>query len=357
MMIPTDQDILATAADTLGGLPGAKVARLKTGDPRLLHGVRPDGRIDLVLETGRHRLLAEVKRSIKGREGAIIHQILTMQQHLGVPVVLVTPHVPRPMGERLARQGVNFADCAGNAHLRLPHHTVLILGKPAPRAHLRQRQRVAVTTAWMRIAYAFLTRPDHPWTTRKLQKATGVAIGHAAELMAGLRNQGLVRRAAKRGPHVALDPPRLAQRWVEEYGAALRPRLMLGTYAPLHDDLEGLVERWKAAVLAPGRWALTGTWGARQLVGFYAGDRLALFVEPPAHRWAQTLGIVPDDRGPVTLLAPVAPLQWEDTTAPPLPVAPPLLVYTELLYLGEERAREQAQLVARAHLKELVGGD
>lgn len=92
-------------------------------------------------------------------------------------------------------------------------------------------------------------------------------------------------------------------------------------------------------------------------MGSYTGDRLALFVEPPVHRWLQGLDVVPDDHGPVTLLAPVAPLQWEDTTAPPLPVAPPLLVYAELLHLWEERAREQAQLLARAHLKELVGGD
>jgi hypothetical protein len=209
----------------------------------------------------------------------------------------------------------------------------------------------------MRIAYAFLARPEHPWTTRTLQKATGVAIGHAAELVARLRNDGLVRRAARRGRQLALDPRRLAHRWVEEYGAALRPHLVLGTYAPLRGNLDGVVEGLEARGQAPGRWALTGTWGAYQLVGFYTGDRLALFVEPPAHRWLQGLGVVPGAQGPVTLLAPVAPLQWEDTTAPPQPVAPPLLVYAELLYLGEERAREQAQLLARAHLKELIGGD
>lgn len=280
-----------------------------------------------------------------------------MQQHLAVPVVLVTPHIPRQMGERLATQGINFVDCAGNVHLRLPHHTILILGKPAPRAHARRRPRTAVTAAWMRIAYAFLAQPEQPWTTRTLHKATGVAIGHAAEMVAGLRTEGLVRRAAKRGRQLTLDPRRLAHLWVEEYGAALRPHLVLGTYAPLRGDLEALVERMKAWEQAPGPWALTGTWGAYQLVRFYTGDRLALFVEPPAHGWVQALGIVPDDRGPVTLLAPVAPLQWEDTTTPLLPVAPPLLVYADLLYIGEERARQQAQLLARAHLRELISGD
>jgi hypothetical protein len=209
----------------------------------------------------------------------------------------------------------------------------------------------------MRVAFAFLARLEHPWTTRALQKATGVAVGRAAELVAGLRNEGLVRRAAKRGPHLVLDPPRLAHRWVEEYGAVLRPHLVLGTYAPLRGNLDGVVKGLNAWGGVPGRWALTGTWGAYQLVGFYTGDRLAMFVEAPAHHWLQGLGVVPDEQGPVTLLAPVAPLQWEDTKTQLLPVAPPLLVYAELLYLGEERAREQAQLVARAHLKELVGGD
>jgi hypothetical protein len=101
---------------------------------------------------------------------------------------------------------------------------------------------------------------------------------------------------------------------------------------------------------------LGGTWGADALVRFYRGARLVLHVDPPAHAWIEPLRIVPDDRGPITLLAPVVPRMWEHAipTAEG-PVAPPLILYAELRADPDPRAQELAVELARK-FPEVSGG-
>lgn len=386
--VHAQRDILADAVAALKRIPGlglttVTIHREPRGKP-----LRFDAEVEMLVGRRRERFLVEVKEFLRGKEAlAWIREARWRAEQAGRAFLLVTRYCPGPTAERLANEGVNFLDTVGNVNLRAGNLVVFVTARKAPRGVAEgTAEGPLATPGGLRIIYLTLTEPEREWKVGELATAAGHPLGWTHTIIRGLERTGLVRRTRPRGPIVVMDYDKLLARWIADYPVVLRPKLELGRFAPLGEGapieildeapnlmvppetptevvhrapnimgteigaftINAVANRVRDAA-GPGRHlALGGTWGADALVHFYRGPRLVLHADPPARTWVRPLRIIPDERGPITIFAPVAPAMWAHLVQTPVgPVAPPLLLYAELRADPDPRAQELAVELAR----------
>ncbi len=157
---------------------------------------RADAMIGLRFGGRRLRYLAEVKRGLRPATlGAVIHQL---RAYGGIPL-LVTDHVTPPLADALRAQGVEFIDAAGNAFLNQPPLLIFVKGqRPADEGVALERGRAFQPTG-LQVLFALVARPEfvaRPY--REIAAAAGVAHGTVGWVMAELPGLGYLAKVGGR---------------------------------------------------------------------------------------------------------------------------------------------------------------
>lgn len=226
----------------------------------------------------------------------------------------------------------NFIDIAGNAFLDQPPMLVWIKGEKhtplaAPRA-LRTFQ-----ASGLQILFGLICNPE--WVKlpyRELAKLTGVAHDTVGWVMAELPKLGFVTEM--KGKRVLEQRERLLQQWAEFYPRVLRPRLPLGRYRTealaLFDTLD------------PARYGVTlgGETAAARMTGYLRPGTATLYAEKVDPRLVLDMRLRPDPEGNVEILR-----RFWTFDAPDPALAPPPLVYADLMATADGRCMETAKLI------------
>jgi hypothetical protein len=163
-------------------------------------------------------------------------------QHAGLlpefPRLLVGERIAARDAERWVATGQNFADAAGNANLDLPGLMVRVLGRrgkthePAA-ARLEAREWRGPT---LRLLFHLLCEPtlvERP--IRHLAGWTDVAPGTVVRMFEELEAAGCLLRPTPRTRRF-VPTQELRDRWIGDFVRRLRPRLLLGRFAPTAPD-------------------------------------------------------------------------------------------------------------------------
>lgn len=307
-----------------------------------------DGKLEITTPHGRFELLIEAKRSYLS--GSSVNQLLAWLNHLRIdqkqPIILLARHIPRQAAEALIESKVNFVDDAGNVHLELgARYNWTAIGLPAPEPVSKRRP---ASPAQLQLLFQFVTYPESVnWPVRRLEPAAGISKSKAAQARHQMITEGLLTHAGKRyqiGPTSLL-----ADRLILGYAQVLRPKLILGTFRPAEKTAESFLSRLGKEVPTGVRYSLSGGPAADLLQHFYRGPEITLFLKPSSRAIAQQLRLLPDREGPITILSAFGDLVfWERQEHHML--APPWLIYTELLNSRDPRAHEAAQELRRKFL-------
>ena len=300
-----------------------------------------DGKIDVQTPAGHFHLLVEAKRSFLTRSA--VNQLLAWVKQVGTgkphQVILLARHIPRPVAERLIEAQVNFADDVGNIHLALgDRYNWTVVGKPPSE---RVSERRPISAAQLQLLFQFVTHPDSAnWPVRRLELAAGISKSKAAQARQQLVAEGLL---TSKGRKYQLGPKNLlAERLSSGYAQVLRPKLLIGRFRFNEKTAELFLARLRNSTPSAVRYALTGGPAADLLQHFYRGPEVPMFLEPSSRRTAQELRLLPDSEGPVTLLRAFGEMVfWQERDNRML--APPWLIYAELLNSSDPRAHEAAQ--------------
>ena len=129
----------------------------------------------------------------------------------------------------------------------------------------------------------------------------------------------------------------------------VRPRLVMGRFHTNDPGAEAREDRIERELGETTTWAWGGGAAAMRLTGYYRGPDTVLHLEHPLPNVGNRLKAIPAEDGPLIILGVPGRVAFEG--AKPRTVHP-LLVHTELLATGNERAREAAQEVWSRYLAE-----
>lgn len=293
---------------------------------------------------GEHTLRAEIKRTHLTR--AIVDGLLARARPLAKRGwILFAPYVGRKIGGWLRENHTNYLDAAGNCYLTIDKdYLALVEGKRPERKGPAER---GVRGPGHQVLFAILARPDLlNAPVRNLAEAAGVGKTAAAEMLTRLESEGLI--GADRQERRLLQARVVLDRWLAGYTALVRPRLLLGRFRTNDPDAEALEGRIEHELADTVQWAWGGGAAAMRLTGYYRGADTVLHLAEPVQNLGKRLKAIPAEGGPLIVLRVPGPVALEGIK--PRTVHP-LLVYTELLAAGAERAREAAEEVATRYLK------
>ena len=338
------KELFKRCIETLEGLPFVEEATLlaETGG----RDQRADGRLRIITPHATKELHIEAKQTHLTR--TIVDGVLARMARYGdKPWILFALHVGRPLARYLDEQGANFVDPAGNCRLQIGRrHVAKIEGRPPRRLPLHGR---GMGKAGTQILFALLVRPallNAP--VRTLAGAAGVAPATAADRLVRLREDGLIHGTTPNGR--ITEPRRFFDLWLKCYETLLRPKLLIGRYRMKAVDPEETEARIEETLGKKLHWAFGAGAAAYRLTGFYRGPETVIHVEPADLDIAKRLRALPAEDGPLTLLRPPGPLAFEGV----LPrTVTPQLVYAELLFAGDKRAREAAVELQRKYPEQL----
>jgi hypothetical protein len=291
--------------------------------------LRADATIGLRLDGRRLRYLAEVRRGLRPATlGAVIHQL---RARTGNPL-LVTDHVTPPLADALRAQGVEFIDAAGNAFLNQPPLLIFVKGQRRAGQEATLERGRAFQATGLQVLFALLARPGlvaRPY--REIATAAGVAHGTVGWVMAEL--PGLGHLANVGGRRRLINGERLLDRWTEAYARTLRPRLLLGRF---RGDMKVLLNpaHWPDGLLVGGEVA------AARLTGHLRPGTATFYGQVIHPKALLKLVLKADAGGNVDFRR-----RFWDFPGEPVRLTPTLLVYADLLAIGDARCLETAQLL------------
>lgn len=270
------------------------------------------------------------------------------------PAVLFTPYVSMEAGQQLRRQGLCYADAAGNAWLHHPAADLYILiegrprppkAKPAAGTGAGAATGRAFRKSGLRVLFHLLNEPGlagQPYRT--IAERTDTPVATVGLIMVDLQQQGYL---VGQEPRQLRRRDELIRRWVEGYGDTLRPRLPPLRYRWVDAPLAAA--DWQHLLLRADMW-----WGGEPaahllLDGYLRPEFFTLYSTATQPALMRHLRVVPDPLGTVEVRPPFD--QRLSATTPDGHCVPPLLVYADLLLSGDARNRETAQKLYARYLQ------
>lgn len=264
------------------------------------------------------------------------------------PFLLVTGYVHPEAATRLHDSGIQFIDTVGNAFVNQPPVLIFVRGNRP------EKEETAVPAArlfkgvGLKIAYLLLCRPelaDRPY--RELADMTDVALGTVNGTMAELIQKGFILDMGKKGKKL-LDGKALFERWIAAYPDYLKAKLLLGRF-------RGDGDWWKEVQLDPALAQWGGEVAAAKLTGYLKPGTVTLYANK--NRLTDLVianRLKKDPHGNVEILERFWPprknFREGDTVHP-------ILIYADLVAIGEQRTMETARMIYEQHLDRHFGQD
>lgn len=322
-----------------------------------------DGEVTIKTKGGTYHYLFEVKAHL--RPQAIHHLLIRANADRkrwgkATELLLLADYVNPLLADQLKSAGVNFIDTAGNLFLkRAPELYLYVQGKKPPVSQKDKPTRLFQPSG-LTLLFGLLIEPEsvnHPY--RHLASVNGVALGTVGWVKRDLKEQGYLEPIGKDRFRL-IRRKELLDRWVQGYASRLRPKLFVGEYRDLTNNLDTVVKTFRRHMLEQGMsWCATGGFGADDIIHHYQGNTLTLFVE----FWRQDEALkglkwFPVSGGPITILKSFSPRVFQMSGSQQrTPVAHPLSIYAELLHHGTDRDLETARLIYKKYLEESIAKD
>jgi hypothetical protein len=250
----------------------------------------------------------------------------------------------RGQGDFLVENKINFIDLRGNCYLNLGDRYVARIqgqrGQQQPTAR-------ALRTPSYQVLFTILAEPSLlSAPVRALASASGASRQAVVTLQERLSELGHLVKGPRGYFWAPAGMRRALDLWLAGYATSVRPSLLVGTYRTQDIDPSALEMRIAPILDKCGEWRWGGGAAAYRMTGYFRGEKSIVHVEDAPVDLPKKLRAIPDRSGTLAILRSPGHSGFTGTT---VDTAHPLLVYTELLADGSERAREATQQLAERY--------
>ena len=306
-----------------------------------------DRRVDAIVNVGgaedANTYAVEIKRYLTTAKLGLAAEQLKDTPYKGM---LVTDYVNPKMADRLKEMELAFIDLVGNAYLNEPPIFVYIKGyRPTEKKLLGTTQKPtrAFQPTGLKMLFGLLTNPEllhAPY--RDIAEATDVALGTVGWVFTDMREHGFLFEGKGRERRLT-QKRRLIEEWVAAYPEKLRPKLRLGRFkAPTP-------HWWKDVNLEFHNAQWGGEVAAAKVTHYLKPEKTVIYADAVPARFIVENQLRTDPEGDIEILKRFwNTQQLREVTmkadAPP-DIAPPLIVYADLMATADDRNVETAKMI------------
>jgi hypothetical protein len=332
---------LARTAGVVGRVvPTVPHAAQTADEPRL------DARIEFMIEQNAYRYAVEAKAHVDR-----LAALGNIKQQLGryhTRGLLFAPYISATMARQCRELDLEFLDAAGNAYLNLPGMHIYITGeKPAGVAGTAMGKTPSGTTTALRVVFALLCQAqllNAPY--REIVEAGDVAMGAIGRVIYDLEARGYIAGGAKKQNRRFVERERLFEEWVAHYPVRLRPKLNTRRFRAENTGW------WKDTDLQPFGAYWGGEIAAERLTHYLKPKYATIYIKPELAQQALPKLVAAhrlraDPNGNIE----IRDVFWKLPDNPAHPdVAPPILVYADLVATHDPRNLEAAKLIREQYI-------
>lgn len=299
---------------------------------------------DALLTIKGQQFIVEAKSAIRtSNQGLVLFQLQQLKQQCDRPIVVISDFISKNATEALKEKGINYIDTAGNAFIKHNDLVFLIEGQKKVKKEKTHQSR-AFQEAGLKILFHLLSNPEHLLDSyRTISDKADVSLGSVSHVMAELEDLNFLLKTKDK--RVLKNRKELLERWMVEYNAILRPRILRKRMRFLNADD---VRNWRTINTHVDNGVILwgGEPGGALLTENLRPEKFTLFTDLELAEVAKILRLVPDEKGEVEVLQKFWNTDFENTN-----VAPTLLVYADLINSGLGRNIETAKQIGEHELQ------
>ena len=298
---------------------------------------------DALLRISNEQFVVEAKSAVRtSNQGFVLSQLEKLSNNSNRPIILIAEYISNKATEELKERGINYLDIAGNAFIRCNELVIFIDGQKKTKKEKTNQSR-AFQEAGLKILFHLLYKPENLQDSyRKIAENADVSIGSVSNVMAELEELNFLLKTNDK--RVLKNTNELLERWVIEYNAVLRPRIVRKRMRFINpDDLRN----WRNINTHTNEGVILwgGEPGGAILTDNLRPEHFIVFADLDLFEVAKTLHLVPSENGNIEILRKF----WKNDSNN-FGVAPALLVYADLINNGFGRNVETANQILKNEL-------
>ncbi len=291
-----------------------------------------DGMIDIKIENRTTKFNIEVKKELR------IHQlpkIIEQAKHLG-PLMIVAYRIFPKIKEELRQRHIAYLEANGNIYLN-EGETMVWIDTQKPFQPERDKGNRAFTKTGLKVVFQFLIEDNlinRPY--REIAEQTGTAAGNITNIIRGLKQEGFILPVTK-NEYKYNNKQQLLNKWIAAYDLRLKPDIKIGTFRFLKDED---FTNWKKLPFHDSKTRWGGEPAGDLLTNNLRPAKLTIYTNETRNDLIKKYQMIPDQNGNVEVYEKF----WKNDQVKDN-IAPPLLVYADLINANDRRCTETAKRI------------
>ena len=338
--LQTEKEILSAAYDavkeSLKAFMDVQMTYVKT------FGRKADYQIEMRFSRNEKTIIKTYSVEIKKRTySSTIGQLALLQKETQNKVVLITDHVPPIMAEKLRALDISFFDTNGNVYFNEPEYYIFVNTNRRNVEQEENNSRRIFESSGMQLLFVLLSNPNsenHPY--RELAGMSGISLGSVSEVMSALQsNYYLVKEKNNR---ILFRKKELVDRWVQNYADRLLPKLRKLRFISPYDGW------WQDADLSEFRACWGGEVAASLMTRNLRPSEFELYAKGTPIRLIKKHELKRAKDGDIKIVQKFWNFGENNS------IAPPLLVYADLITSAKSRNIETAKIIYDQYIIGLI---
>ncbi|GHA38280.1 hypothetical protein GCM10007103_19560 [Salinimicrobium marinum] len=301
---------------------------------------------DALLTIRDMQFIVEIKAAVRtSNQGFILSQLEEMKYSSNRPIILIADYISKKSTQAFKERGINYIDVAGNAFIRHKDLAILVEGQKNTKKDKTNQSRAFQETG-LKILFHLLDKPEHLQDSyRRIAEQAEVSIGSVSHVMTELEELNYLLKTNEK--RILKNTGELLERWVIEYNAVLRPRIIRKKMRFIDPDQ---IKNWEFMNLNSRNGTILwgGEPGGAILTENLRPENFTIFSDLELAQIANKLRLVPSENGTVEILQKF----WKNDTDNKT-VAPALLIYADLMNSGFGRNTEIAKQIRKNELQHI----
>ncbi|MFL0147990.1 type IV toxin-antitoxin system AbiEi family antitoxin [Tenacibaculum maritimum] len=299
---------------------------------------------DALLRIKNEQFIVEAKSAVRtSNQGLVMSQLEEMKQNSNRPIILIAEYISKKATEELKERGFNYIDIAGNAFIKFNDLVVFIEGQKKAKKEKTNQSR-AFQEAGLKILFHLLYKPEHLQDSyRKIAERADVSIGSVSNVMGELEELNFLLKTNDK--RVLKNTNELLQRWIVEFNAVLRPRIVRKRMRFVDPDGQ---RNWQLLDTQSNDGVILwgGEPGGALLTNNLRPEQFVIFTDIELSGLAKKFRLVPGENGEIEVLQKF----WKNDLGNDK-IAPALLIYADLINSGFGRNIETAKQILENELR------